>query len=453
MAPSVAGAWWQLVIVEFEGLLGVWLLAGVRPRGMYLAALLWFCGLAAVALFQALTGAATCGCFGALHVSPWVTLAIDAAAIVSLCFLRPPLEPSLLGRLRRGGVVYLAIVAGVAAPSAIRQAIAAVAGPQGPRLELPDGRSVLVEQEERLAGEDFVDGGFRIANSGAAPLEFSIRASCACSALSPISGVVPAHGYVHVSMRVGLDLKMEVRSTTVQILTNDPKHPVENVYISVHRRVLARAEPDIVSFGELTERSERKAEIRVTVLDAALCDQVARLRCEASGPCAVTHCEPTGSGLNITVATNRAQPGAHYGSVRVLSPAGRVLVEVPVTYVVFPSVTIVPPKLELPCQDERGVRRATFFVWVGEGHRAGELLSYEAPAGVVVREIDSGTLYRSRFELIDTRTAPGGGRAPNNRPFTIKLTFAAHREPVLVAVEAAPRLAVAPAGEALQSKP
>jgi hypothetical protein len=120
---------------------------------------------------------------------------------------------------------------------------------------------------------------------------------------------------------------------------------------------------------------------------------------------------------------------------------------------VFPSVTIVPPKLELPCQDERGVRRATFFVWVGEGHRAGELLSYEAPAGVVVREIDSGTLYRSRFELIDTRTAPGGGRAPNNRPFTIKLTFAAHREPVLVAVEAAPRLAVAPAGEALQSKP
>jgi hypothetical protein len=74
---------------EFELALGIWLVAGLFKRLAWFAALLCFSLFCCVTLYKALTGAASCGCFGTAHVNPWVTLfAIDLPAVALLLFLQ-----------------------------------------------------------------------------------------------------------------------------------------------------------------------------------------------------------------------------------------------------------------------------------------------------------------------------------------------------------------------------
>jgi hypothetical protein len=81
--------------VEFELALAIWFLSGVFKKGAWLAALTCFSVFSAVTLYRGLTGAASCGCFGSVHVSPWITLsAIDVPAVIAL-------PPSQAGRCKR----------------------------------------------------------------------------------------------------------------------------------------------------------------------------------------------------------------------------------------------------------------------------------------------------------------------------------------------------------------
>jgi hypothetical protein len=79
--------------VEFELALSIWLLSGLFRRAAWLVVLGCFTLFCCVTLYKGLTGAASCGCFGKVHVNPWVTLfAIDLPAVVSLLLFRPTLE-------------------------------------------------------------------------------------------------------------------------------------------------------------------------------------------------------------------------------------------------------------------------------------------------------------------------------------------------------------------------
>jgi hypothetical protein len=56
-----------------------------------------------ITLYKAVTGAASCGCFGSVHVNPWITLfAIDLPALLALSIFRPKpvLPPRILVRIR-----------------------------------------------------------------------------------------------------------------------------------------------------------------------------------------------------------------------------------------------------------------------------------------------------------------------------------------------------------------
>ncbi len=80
-------SWRPFVIfqVECEVALGVWLLWGVAKPLAWLAGVLCFGVFCCVAVYKGLADAASCGCFGAVHVNPWVTLcAIDLPAVVAL---------------------------------------------------------------------------------------------------------------------------------------------------------------------------------------------------------------------------------------------------------------------------------------------------------------------------------------------------------------------------------
>lgn len=81
--------WLLIGIVEFELVFGLWLLAGVFPRATWRFALACFTCFAGVSLFKALSGEASCGCFGRVAVNPWYTFTLDMAAVAALLYWRP----------------------------------------------------------------------------------------------------------------------------------------------------------------------------------------------------------------------------------------------------------------------------------------------------------------------------------------------------------------------------
>lgn len=76
--------WFLLLIIHCEWILAAWLLAGIYRRVAWWSTLVAFSVFATVALTHVIRGDTSCGCFGSLHVSPWVSLAVDVMAIVAL---------------------------------------------------------------------------------------------------------------------------------------------------------------------------------------------------------------------------------------------------------------------------------------------------------------------------------------------------------------------------------
>jgi hypothetical protein len=89
----------QLVFIELEGAIGVWLLLGFAPTLLRPVAIGYFVALAAASIALLLFGVPSCGCFGSARVSPWLTLACDMAAIAALAVTRP--IPGRFGRRAR----------------------------------------------------------------------------------------------------------------------------------------------------------------------------------------------------------------------------------------------------------------------------------------------------------------------------------------------------------------
>lgn len=79
--------------VEFEIALGIWLLSGVFKKLAWLVTLACFSMFAIITLYKGISGAESCGCFGSVHVNPWITLfAIDLPAVIAMAVFRPVFE-------------------------------------------------------------------------------------------------------------------------------------------------------------------------------------------------------------------------------------------------------------------------------------------------------------------------------------------------------------------------
>jgi hypothetical protein len=142
-----------VALVEVEFLLGVWLLSGLFRRAAWWAALACFSAFAPVALFKALSGERDCGCFGAVEVNPWLTAALDAAAVAALLAFRPRPTPDR----RPGGqalhaAAAAALAAAVAVPSSIAMARSAPAAVSAGGDLLGNSRYVVLEPETWVGG-------------------------------------------------------------------------------------------------------------------------------------------------------------------------------------------------------------------------------------------------------------------------------------------------------------
>jgi hypothetical protein len=76
--------WVQLAAVEWELVLGLWLISGSHQRAAWLAALLTFAAFATISGYLGWSGVAACGCFGVIHASPWWAFGADCLALTAL---------------------------------------------------------------------------------------------------------------------------------------------------------------------------------------------------------------------------------------------------------------------------------------------------------------------------------------------------------------------------------
>lgn len=86
VTDGFSGGGVRLALADLEILFGAWLVLGLYPRLTRLLSLGLFTALFLVSLRQALSGEASCGCFGKLPVRPLYTLVLDAAAVLAFWF-------------------------------------------------------------------------------------------------------------------------------------------------------------------------------------------------------------------------------------------------------------------------------------------------------------------------------------------------------------------------------
>lgn len=77
------------ILAEF--FVGAWLVCccAISPMLLWRIAMAMFVCFASVSLYRAAQGYGSCGCFGNAQLSPWYSLAIDAACIAALLISRP----------------------------------------------------------------------------------------------------------------------------------------------------------------------------------------------------------------------------------------------------------------------------------------------------------------------------------------------------------------------------
>ena len=142
--------WFQIVWVEAEILLGLWLVSGLARRAAWATALVCFLVFAGVTFPKALAGADSCGCFGAVKVNPWYTLVLDVGAVGALAAFRPNLknrlQPPPLVRLQPVAAVLIRLAAGAAAAIPILRYEPAMLSLEG--TVVGGGRPVLLEPKE-----------------------------------------------------------------------------------------------------------------------------------------------------------------------------------------------------------------------------------------------------------------------------------------------------------------
>jgi len=93
--PIISEGFWEsweffLIQIPLEMGLGIWLLSGLFKKAAWVVAVLAFGVFIVVTLQKALAGAESCGCFGRVHVDPWITLAmVDVTLFLAMLIFRP----------------------------------------------------------------------------------------------------------------------------------------------------------------------------------------------------------------------------------------------------------------------------------------------------------------------------------------------------------------------------
>jgi hypothetical protein len=144
-----------MAVVEFEFILGIALLSGLWPRLVWFAAMACFALFSGLTLYKALSGEASCGCFGRVAVNPWYTLVLDLSTVTALAIFRPRPEPVRAPptpRYRLATAIVAILAAGVPSGIAIASYAPVAVSEEG---DLVDAGGIVILEPEKWVGKPF----------------------------------------------------------------------------------------------------------------------------------------------------------------------------------------------------------------------------------------------------------------------------------------------------------
>lgn len=199
-----AQSWVQLLLAEWELLLGAWLLSGVSARASWLAALVTFGAFAAASGYFGWVGVASCGCLGAVHTNPWWMFGADVTAVLLLAVSRPHQDESKplfsVSTFRWSIGTLLAVFGAVSVGSWYAGSISALqdvirgmpVSVINPHVDFGSGR-VGEERTAKVQVRNRTNQVVRIIGS---------TSDCSCSALDELPTSIPPNETVEVAVRL-----------------------------------------------------------------------------------------------------------------------------------------------------------------------------------------------------------------------------------------------------------
>lgn len=213
----------QSLGLQVEALVGVWLVSGFARRGAWLAGLGLYAVLAGVSVYLIAVGQPSCGCFGRVEVSPWISLSLDAACVGLLAAFRPAKVGEWLagGTLLRMAVVVLA-VGGLLLALTSEVAMRELAWLRGETLLVSGGDAdagIAMKGESR-------DVAVTVENLGNTDLHLiGGTKSCSCVAIGDLPLSVPAGGSATANVTIKFTGEVGRFKHTYMWYTDAPTQP------------------------------------------------------------------------------------------------------------------------------------------------------------------------------------------------------------------------------------
>jgi hypothetical protein len=82
----------EFLLASLELLLGLWLFGGWLRASAWFVATMSFTGFAGASAWLGWQGYSSCGCFGAIPVSPWLSFGLNASVLLLLMLAVPKAE-------------------------------------------------------------------------------------------------------------------------------------------------------------------------------------------------------------------------------------------------------------------------------------------------------------------------------------------------------------------------
>lgn len=217
-------------LVQGEILLALWLLSGWQRRGAWFTAAGVFGLFALASLYLVWQGQSSCGCFGEVPVSPWLTFMLDLLVLGLLCWFRPPAMTSAprwaLLRPATYMLVSTALLLGVGTVALFILGIT-------PAQALARLRGDLVTVEPAT-----LDGGvaakgtlktvvLHLANNSEHPIRIvGGTTDCSCVTTEDLPLTIPAGKQRPLHIRFKFTGSAGVFKRTYWLYTDDPRQPV-----------------------------------------------------------------------------------------------------------------------------------------------------------------------------------------------------------------------------------
>ena len=230
---GILGATWlQVAVIEFEVVLGLWLLWGGYPFGSWITTLATFTTFAGVSFYSGWIGQTSCGCFGELPVSPWWAFGLDVGVIVGLLFIRPFRQSSdsgaAAGPIARW--IFRSGVAGVTITTVMLVGAMAAFGSLEGALAFTRGYSVYASPSTIDLGTkepgEMVDFDLALANRG--PRSFQVVGGtfdCNCSVVEDLPIEIQPNGSAFVKGKIQFPKSAGAFKRWATVWTTDPDRP------------------------------------------------------------------------------------------------------------------------------------------------------------------------------------------------------------------------------------